>query len=81
MHKHTIDRKEQLLVRLKSLAAQGKHIAGNRVWGGDRCDECCTGVRCDDPTHYAREDCPHCLGTGYALWLPVFNTLERQNDN
>lgn len=33
---------------------------------GDRgCGECCHGSRCDDPTHYAREGCPYCLGTGY----------------
>ena len=45
---------------------------GKRTWGEDRCDECCNGDRCDDPTHYDREHCPFCLGTGYALWLPKF---------
>lgn len=40
-----------------------------RTWGeGTRCDECCTGDRCDDPTHRSREHCPHCKGTGWALW-------------
>lgn len=31
---------------------------------GNRCAECCNGDRCDDPTHYDRENCPCCLGTG-----------------
>jgi hypothetical protein len=29
-----------------------------------RCDECCNGDNCDDPTHYRRSNCPYCLGTG-----------------
>ena len=28
------------------------------------CNECCNGDRCDDPTHFNRESCPFCLGTG-----------------
>jgi len=32
--------------------------------GSIGCDECCTGDRCDDPTHYDRENCPFCLGSG-----------------
>lgn len=28
------------------------------------CAECCNGDRCDDPTHFSRESCPFCLGTG-----------------
>lgn len=31
---------------------------------GPRCAECCNGDRCDDPSHYDRESCPFCLGTG-----------------
>lgn len=42
---------------------------GLRTWGdGDRCAECCTGDRCDDPTHVDRAHCPYCKSTGYALW-------------
>ena len=40
-----------------------------RTWdAGKRCAECCTGDRCDDPTHYSREHCPHCKSTGWAIW-------------
>ena len=40
-----------------------------RTWSeGKRCNECCNGDRCDDPTHYDRQRCPHCKGTGWALW-------------
>lgn len=40
-----------------------------RTWDdGKRCDECCTGDRCDDPKHVDRSRCPHCKGTGWALW-------------
>ncbi|MCO5109980.1 MAG: hypothetical protein M9929_03935 [Burkholderiaceae bacterium] len=40
-----------------------------RTWdNGKRCSECCNGDRCDDPTHYDRRQCPHCQGTGWALW-------------
>ena len=40
-----------------------------RTWDkGERCAECCNGDRCDDPTHYERTRCPHCKGTGWALW-------------
>lgn len=28
------------------------------------CAECCFGDRCDDPSHYSRDSCPFCLGTG-----------------
>lgn len=38
---------------------------------GKRCAECCNGDRCDDPTHYDRRHCPHCKGTGWALWSEV----------
>lgn len=45
------------------------HTPGQRTWDDDkRCAECCTGDRCDDPTHIARSNCPHCMGTGWALW-------------
>lgn len=40
-----------------------------RTWCETRCDECCNGDRCDDPTHFERQFCPHCKGTGFALWL------------
>lgn len=40
-----------------------------RTWDNDkRCAECCNGDRCDDPTHYDRQHCPHCKGTGCAIW-------------
>ena len=51
------------------MTAGRKPVPGTRTWGnGERCAECCNGDRCDDPTHYDRDKCPHCLGTGYALW-------------
>lgn len=31
------------------------------------CNECCSGDRCDDPTHRRRENCLYCLGTGTNL--------------
>lgn len=40
-----------------------------RTWGETRCNECCNGDRCDDPSHFERQFCPHCKGTGFALWL------------
>ena len=40
-----------------------------RTWDdGKRCAECCNGDRCDDPTHYSRQNCPHCKKTGWAIW-------------
>lgn len=43
--------------------------ANLRTWDdGKRCAECCNGERCDDPTHFDRRHCPHCKGTGWALW-------------
>lgn len=40
-----------------------------RTWNnGKRCDECCNGDRCDDPTHVDRNRCQHCKTTGWALW-------------
>jgi len=43
-----------------------------RTWDNDkRCAECCNGDRCDDPSHYDRSICPHCKGTGWALWTGV----------
>lgn len=35
-----------------------------KLWGTDRCDHCCNGDRCDDPSHYERSRCPFCRGTG-----------------
>lgn len=35
-----------------------------KLWGGDRCNHCCNGDRCDDRSHYERRYCPHCRGTG-----------------
>lgn len=47
-------------------------VPGWRTWNdGKSCAHCCTGDRCDDPSHYDRYSkpgCPHCLNTGYALW-------------
>jgi hypothetical protein len=34
------------------------------VNGELRCNECCNGDRCDDPTHRLRINCSYCLGTG-----------------
>lgn len=46
-----------------------------RTWNsGRRCGECCNGDRCDDPTHYTRAHCPHCKGTGWALWTDAGRT-------
>ena len=46
-----------------------KPLVGWRTWDeGKRCNHCCNGDRCDDPTHLDRGDCPYCLGTGRALW-------------
>jgi hypothetical protein len=28
------------------------------------CGECCFGDRCDDSTHFDRDSCPYCLGSG-----------------
>jgi len=43
-----------------------------KTWAeGKRCNECCNGDRCDDPTHHSRQHCPHCKGTGWALWTEV----------
>jgi hypothetical protein len=40
-----------------------------RTWDdGKRCASCCNGDRCDDSSHYDRQRCPHCQGTGWALW-------------
>lgn len=40
-----------------------------RTWAdGTRCASCCNGDHCDDPSHYDRQHCPHCKGTGWALW-------------
>lgn len=36
----------------------------SRSDGRDACAECCFGDRCDDPTHFNRDSCPACLGTG-----------------
>ena len=48
-----------------------------RTWNdGWRCAECCTGDRCDDPSHYDRAKCPHCHGTGSAIW----NMYNKEND-
>ncbi len=35
-----------------------------KTWEPGRCDHCCNGDRCDDPSHYDRKRCPHCHGTG-----------------
>ena len=51
--------------------AQGKTPADKRTDGKTfllssgkaGCAECCNGDRCDDPTHYSRENCPYCLGS------------------
>jgi hypothetical protein len=37
---------------------------------GDRCEWCCWGDRCDDPSHYYRPQCPYCQGTGTVLEGP-----------
>lgn len=40
-----------------------------RTWNdGWRCNECCNGDRCDDSSHHERSKCPHCKGTGNAIW-------------
>lgn len=37
---------------------------------GVYCNECCNGDRCDDPSHFDRESCPYCYGTGKIAELP-----------
>lgn len=44
---------------------------GWRIWGDDRCDHCCNKDRCDDPTHFNRESCPYCGGSGNAIWVDL----------
>ena len=57
----------------ESVAKLGRPlIPGKRVYDENRCDECCNGDRCDDPSHRDRRHCPYCAGTGWALWLPEF---------
>jgi len=60
------------LAKLHELIAKQPPLPGTRTWDEDRCAECCWSDRCSDPTHFFRDSCPHCLGTGYALWLPKF---------
>ncbi len=43
--------------------------SGWKIWGGDRCDHCCNGDRCDDRSHVERSKCAYCKGTGMAIWL------------
>jgi hypothetical protein len=53
-------------------AAPVRHLRPARTWNeGKRCAACCSGDRCDDPSHYSRERCPHCMGTGWAVWTVV----------
>lgn len=35
-----------------------------KTWAPGRCNHCCNGDRCDDRSHYDRNHCPHCHGTG-----------------
>lgn len=35
-----------------------------KTWAPGRCNHCCNGDRCDDPSHFDRARCPHCRGTG-----------------
>lgn len=56
-------------------AGRGKTVADKpdsgrtfeRSDGSLGCDECCNGDRCDDHTHYDRDSCPYCLGSGTPL--------------
>lgn len=32
--------------------------------GTSGCAECCFGDRCDDRSHFNRDSCPYCLGSG-----------------
>lgn len=44
--------------------------------GEPGCAECCNGDRCDDPSHYSRESCPYCLGSGRLAQLAdIYNTF------
>ncbi|CAM8627598.1 COG4422 Bacteriophage protein gp37 [Comamonadaceae bacterium] len=40
-----------------------------KLWGGDRCNHCCNGDRCDDRSHFNRSHCPFCRGTGEQKFL------------
>ena len=39
------------------------------LWGGDRCNHCCKGDRCNGRSHYERARCPFCRGTGQQKFL------------
>ncbi len=42
---------------------------GIRSDGLPGCNHCCSGDRCNDPTHFDRHRCPYCHGTGTAIEL------------
>lgn len=57
------------------MSAQGRT---RRTWGdGWRCDMCCNGDRCDEPTHVSRERCKDCHGSGIAIW----NMYDKEKQN
>lgn len=50
--------------RGERVPAPGVRHFGKRSDGKWGCDTCCTGDRCDDPTHCSRRNCPVCGGSG-----------------
>lgn len=69
---------EIALERYRALVKEKNPPVGWRTWDDakERCGHCCNGDRCDDKTHYARDRCPYCLGTGAALWHPAIRKPE-----
>lgn len=58
----------------RQLVVEKNPPRGWRTWDekGMHCNHCCNGDRCDDASHMDRNRCPYCVGTGVALWHPVF---------
>ena len=60
--------------------SKGKTLSDKKIgktWNDDgifRCDECCFGDRCDEPSHYYIDECPYCLGTG----IPKVNDIDEE---
>lgn len=61
------DGNKRSLADVLAIKDEYKPAAGrtfSRSDGSQGCNECCNGERCDDHTHYDRDSCPYCLGSG-----------------